>query len=218
MKKIRQIPQAERPREKLRTRGAESLSDVELLAVLLGCGTRGHDVLAVSSRILDLSDRTEDLNFDRLLQVDGVGPAKATLLAAALEFARRKIQPAGFKIRLAEDILPLVLHYADRKQEYFFCITLNGAHEVIATRVISVGLVNSTQVHPREVFADAITDRAVAVVVAHNHPSGNLTPSRQDIQATKSLQRAASTLGIQLLDHVIFDSTGYYSFKESNLL
>ena len=110
--------------------------------------------------------------------------------------------------------MPLVSHLADRKQEHFICISLNGAHEVIASRVITIGLVNATQVHPREVFCDPICDRASAVIVAHNHPSGQLEPSNADRLVTKNLKEAGELLGIRLLDHVIFSSAGFYSFAD----
>ena len=107
---------------------------------------------------------------------------------------------------------------ADRKQEHFLCISLNGAYEVIAVRTVSVGLVNKTQVHPREVYADPLTDRATAIIVAHNHPTGSLTPSKDDIIITRQLKSAGETLGIRLLDHIIFGHKGYYSFQESDRL
>ena len=146
------------------------------------------------------------------------GPAKATLISAALEFSRRRIKPEGFKISFPTDVLPLIRHMADRKQEYFLCISLNGANEVLATRTISIGLVNQTQAHPREVFADPITDRASAIIVAHNHPSGSLTPSKQDMEITQRLKAAGQTLGIRLFDHIIFNHNGYYSFLENKEL
>ena len=118
-------------------------------------------------------------------------------------------------ISFPPDVLPLIRHYADRKQEHFLCISLNGAKEVIATRTVSVGLVNKTQVHPREVFADPITDRASAVIVAHNHPSGALTPSKEDFEVTRQLKKAGETLGIRLLDHIIFNHNSYYNFLEN---
>ena len=105
-------------------------------------------------------------------------------------------------------------HYADRRQEHFICVSVNGANEVIATRVVSVGLVNKTQVHPREVFADPITDRASSIIVAHNHPVGDLTPSKVDIEITKQLKSAGEILGIRVLDHIIFNEKGYCSLLE----
>jgi DNA repair protein RadC len=219
MKKISDIPKRERPREKLLERGAAALSDLELMAVLVGKGTKGRDVMSVAERILKTLDASQGkLSMKELQKIEGVGPAKATLIAAALEFARRRIRPEGLKISFPPDVLPLIRHYGDRKQEYFICISLNGANEVIAHRVVSVGLVNKTQVHPREVFADPITDRASAIIVAHNHPSGGIAPSKEDIEITSQLKAAGETLGIKLLDHIIFNQKVYYSFLEKGLL
>jgi DNA repair protein RadC len=218
-KKITDIPKFDRPREKLQLKGAESLSDLELLAILLGSGTKKHDVMALASRILKVIDQTggrADVN--ALQQIEGVGSAKAALIAAALEFARRRIRPEGTKISSPADVLPLISHFADRKQEHFICLSLNGANEVIISRVVSVGLVNKTQVHPREVFSDPITDRATSIIVAHNHPAGSLTPSKEDVEITKQLKSAGKTLGIRLLDHIIFNHKGYYSFQENGNL
>lgn len=215
MKKLRDIPQSDRPREKLQEKGAEALSDLELMAVILGSGTKAHDVMTVAGKILKTLDgnkaavRVEDLQ-----DVEGVGLAKATLIAAALEFSRRRIRPEGLKISFPADVLPLIQNYADRKQEHFICIAINGANEVIKSRVVSVGLVNKTQVHPREVFADPITDRASGIIVAHNHPAGTLMPSNEDIEITKQLKSAGDILGVRLLDHIIFNHKGYYSLLE----
>lgn len=214
-KRITDMPKSERPRERLLAKGPGALSDTELMAVLLGKGTKGHDVLSVAEKIIGAIDPCgAALNMEALRKIEGVGPAKAALIAAALEFSRRRIRPEGTKISTPCDVLPLLLHYADRKQEYFICISLNGANEIIAHRVVSVGLVNKTQVHPREVYADPITDRAAAIIVAHNHPSGSLTPSREDRTITEQLKAAGDTLGISFLDHIIFGRKGYWSFLE----
>jgi DNA repair protein RadC len=214
MKKLKDLSESDRPREKLQAKGPEALSDLELLASLLGTGTRDSDVLTVAGRILKAIDGGNDqVSLDKLQEIEGVGPAKA-----ALEFARRRIRPEGLRISFPPDALPLIRHFADRRQEHFICVSLNGANEVIATRVVSVGLVDKTQVHPREVFADPITDRASAVIVAHNHPSGSLEPSREDHDITARLKSAGEILGIRLLDHIVFNQRGYYSFLEKGLL
>ena len=216
---IKNMPECERPREKLFAKGAEVLSDHELMAILLGSGTKGHDVMNVAARILKVLDgNPKQTSLEELQKIEGVGPAKATLIAAALEFARRRIRPEGLKISFPADVLPLIQNYADRKQEHFFCISINGANEVIKSRVVSVGLVNKTQVHPREVFADPITDRASAVIVAHNHPAGELTPSTEDKEITAQLKAAGEILGIRLLEHIIFNHKGYFSFLENGEL
>jgi len=219
MKKIKDLSKSERPREKLQAKGAEAMSDIELLAILLGSGTKNHDVLTVAGRILkSLDGQNEKLSIEALQKIEGVGPAKATLLAAALEFSRRRIRPEGTRISFPPDVLPLIRHFADRKQEHFICVSLNGANEVITCRVVSVGLVNQSQVHPREVFADPITDRASAVIVAHNHPSVSLEPSREDLEITRQLKAAGEILGIRLLDHIVFNQRGYYSLIEHNCI
>jgi DNA repair protein RadC len=219
VKKIREIPESDRPREKLIRSGPGSLSDAELMAILLGRGTEGHDVMSVAEHILKAIESDHgDVNVEALQNIAGVGPAKATLIAAALEFARRRIRPEGLRITFPADVLPLIMNYADRKQEHFLCVSINGANEVIATRVISVGLANKSQVHPREVFADAISDRASAIIVAHNHPSGPLVPSKEDIDVTSRLKSAGDLLGIKLLDHIIFNAKGHYSFLEHHEL
>lgn len=140
--------------------------------------------------------------------IDGIGTAKAVSIAAAFEFVRRRIKPEGLKIKLPADVLPLIQHYADRKQEHFLCISINGANEIMNVRVVSIGLVNKSHVHPREVFADVISERASAVIVAHNHPQGELKPSTEDKKITRQLKEAAQILGLSLLDHIIFNTKG----------
>lgn len=215
MRPIHALPVHERPREKMQRKGAQALSDVELLAVLLGSGSNGMNVMTLAQRVLRVLDANGSTpEVERLCAVPGVGPAKAALMVAAFEFIRRRIRPYDNKITLPTDVYPLIRHMADRRQEHFLSISLNGANEVIAIRTVSVGLVNRALVHPREVFADPITDRAAAVIVAHNHPSGNLTPSCDDLAITRRLKRAGQTLGISLLDHLIFNASAYYSLLE----
>lgn len=210
------IPKHERPREKLLARGARALSDQELLAILIGKGTLGMDVMTLAGKLVKVVDEKGlELHPDDLVQFDGVGAAKATLILAAIEFARRRIKPEGTTIETPADLLPLIRHYADRKQEHFISASINGANEVMNIRVVSIGLVDRTSVHPREVFADALTDRASGVIVAHNHPAGSLEPSVWDVDITKLLKAAGEVVGVALLDHIIFNRTGYYSFLES---
>jgi DNA repair protein RadC len=204
-----------RPREKLARQGARSLSDQELLAVMLGSGTRGMPVHALAGRVLPLlEDPVEDLNISALQKVAGIGPSKAYLLAAALEFARRRIRPEGIRISGARDVLPLVNHLLDRPQEHVLTISLSGAHEVLRVRTVSIGLLTSCPVHPREVFVGPICDHAYSVILAHNHPSGDPTPSEEDRKVTRQIKAAAATLGLRLLDHIIFARRGYFSFQE----
>ena len=188
-KTIDQIPEDDRPREKLLRKGARALSDQELLAILLGMGSPGMDVMTLAGKLAHLIDEKGlEVKADDLKRFAGVGDAKATLILAAIEFARRRIKPEGARIETPADLLPHVRHFADRKQEHFLCATINGANEILNIRVVSIGLVDRTPVHPREVYADAVSDRASAVIVAHNHPSGGLEPSQSDIGITDQLK------------------------------
>ena len=219
MKTISEIPLSDRPREKLLQNGASYLSDEELLAILLGSGTKECDVMALSSKLLKLLDsKNGDIQIDELTKIGGIGTAKAALLSASLEFTRRRIHPEGTRIKTPADVFQILSYLGTRKQEHFICISLNGAHEVITSRIVTVGLVNASQIHPREVFADAITDRACSVIVAHNHPSGELTPSKEEIDVTRKLKDASVILGIQLLDHIVFSAKGYVSLKEKGTI
>ena len=219
MKKIKELPINERPREKLLKQGASCLSDKELLAIILGKGTPKVGVLSLSRKIVKIIDE-KGLSFSAhdITSINGIGPAKATSIAAAFEFVRRRIKPEGLKIRFPADVLPLIQHYADRKQEHFLCVSINGANEVMSVRIVSIGLINKSHVHPREVFADVISERASAVIVAHNHPHGGLVPSNEDRKITKQLKEAAKILGLSFLDHIIFNTKGYYSFAEKDEL
>ena len=218
-KRIDQIPQHDRPREKLVAKGAGALNDQELLAVLLGKGTARMDVMTLAANLVRVVDaKGLSLRADDLMAFDGIGEAKATLVLAAIEFARRRIKPEGLKIGTPADVLPLIQHFADRKQEHFLSVTINGANEVLNVRVVSIGLIDRSPVHPREVFADALTDRASGIIVAHNHPAGGLEPSLSDIDATKQIKQAGDIIGIELLDHIIFNRKGYFSFLEEGRL
>jgi len=219
LKSIKDIPDFDKPREKLAHKGAAALSDAELLAVILGSGVKGKDVFKVARDILRLyNNGTGNIGIHDLTAVQGIGFAKACQIMASFEFARRRLSKQNHVIQKAEDILPFISHIADKKQEYFLCISLNGANEVIEKRVITVGLLNSNQVHPREVFVDAISDRAAYVILAHNHPSGSLKVSADDITTTKQLIESGKILGITVLDHIIITKNGYLSFKEKGLL
>ncbi|MEF8728800.1 MAG: DNA repair protein RadC [Accumulibacter sp.] len=216
---IQQMPEADRPREKLLRKGAAALSDRELLAILVGKGTLGMDVMTLAGKLARVIDEKGlSVSAEDLTQFAGIGDAKSTLILAAIEFARRRIKPEGAKIETPADLLPHVRHFADRKQEHFLCASINGANEILNVRVVSIGLIDRSPVHPREVFADALTDRASGVIVAHNHPSGGLEPSPSDIRITAQLKAAGDILGIVLLDHIIFNRVGYFSFLEAGRL
>lgn len=209
----------DRPREKLLAKGPGALTDQELLAVLLGKGTPQMDVMTLAGKVARAMDEKGlSVRVDDLTQFGGIGHAKAAIILAAIEFARRRIKPEGMKISTPADVLPLIRHFSDRKQEHFLSITINGVNEVLNVRVVSIGLVDRSPVHPREVFADVLADRASGIIVAHNHPAGSLEPSLADADSTHQLKQAGKILGIQLLDHIIFNRSSYYSFLESGRL
>lgn len=206
-------------RERIASEGVASLSDAELLAVLLGTGIKGKNVFSLATDVLDTLDQIASRpDTAPLKDLPGIGQAKACTIIAALELGRRFYGLKDRRIVSPRDLWPLIAHWADRKQERFICCSLNGAHEVIAARVVSIGLVNRTVVHPREVFADPLIDRACAVIVGHNHPSGRLDPSPEDMDITRRLKEAGELIGISLLDHLIFSSESFYSFVEHGLL
>jgi DNA repair protein RadC len=219
VKTIKEMPEYDRPREKLRTKGAAALSDEELVQVILGRGVEGHDVRSMSKEIAGIIQKKKTgLTETDLTAIPGMGPAKAYQLIAAFELARRHLIKEATKITKAEDVLPLLTDIASKQQEYFVCISLNGANEVIEKRVVTIGLLNHSQVHPREVFADVIADRAASVIFAHNHPSGELKPSDADLKIHEQLIQAAKILGIRVLDQIIVTRKGHLSFQENGLL
>lgn len=213
---IKEMAAAERPRERLESFSAENLSDLELLMVLLGSGGKSRPVRSIAQDLLDLLDRKQTVSRDDIDKIDGIGLAKSCVISAALELGRRQNRSARRQIITPADLYPLIRHYAGRPQEQFLAAILNGAHEVLSINVVSVGTVSRTLVHPREVFADAIASRASAVIVAHNHPSGNLNPSQEDLEITARLKKAGDLLGIRLLDHLVFSEEGYVSLLETN--
>jgi len=217
-KKIKDIPEHERPREKLLKKGPRALKDWELLAVLLGKGTVKQDVVSLAEKLVPVIDEKGlNVSIKDLVAFEGMGEAKAALVLAAMEFVRRRVKPEGIRIEAPADLLPHVRHYDDRKQDHFMCASVNGANEVINIRVVSIGLIDRSPVHPREVFADPLMDRASAIILAHNHPVGPLTPSDSDVETTKRLKDAGEVMGIIVLDHLIFNRTDYFSFLESGV-
>ena len=219
MKVIKDLPEFDRPREKLLSKGPMALSDSELLAILIGSGMKGTNALSLATKILRKVDlQSGRLNVEALEEIPGVGPAKAARIVAAYELVRRRMLRDGVRVREAKDVLPFVQQIRDKQQEYFVCLSLNGANEVIENRVVTVGLLDSNQVHPREVYADPLTDRAASIIVAHNHPSGTLEASPEDVALTDRLARAGKLLGIPLLDHIIVTKRGYLSLKQAGYL
>jgi DNA repair protein RadC len=204
------------PREKMGREGAGALTNQELLAVLFGRGQRGKDVLTLAGEVVLYLERvTETPSLPELTRIHGIGHGKACQILATLELSRRFLtRNHRARIRKAADALPCLASLRGRRQECFVVITLDGNHQVIRAHEITVGLANQSQVHPRETFACALEDRAVGIMAAHNHPSGSLDPSSEDMAITRRLAEAGRMLGIPLLDHLIVTTEGYTSLRE----
>lgn len=219
MKTIKELHNHDKPREKLVKKGVQSLKNDELLSVLLGSGIQGKDVRKLSREIVALLDSSfHTLNLEQLCNIHGLGIAKASQILASIELAKRYTSQGNKKITSAEDVYNELKPFATKQQEYFLTITLDGASHIINTRTVFIGTLNQSLVHPREVFTDAIADRAAGIIIAHNHPSGTLRASRADIQITQRLDEVSKLVGIELLDHVILARDGFYSFADEGLL
>jgi len=202
----------DRPREKLVEYGPEKLSDIELLQALIGSGNAQADVTKIARDIARVLKRDRVLTMDSLRSVKGIGPAKMTELLASFELAKRYVlEPDRPVIDSPEKAVEQLADIRDKKQEYFVCLTLDGANRLINKHVVTIGTLTASLVHPREVFALAIEDRAASIIVAHNHPSGSLTVSEADKGVTKRLNDAGDILGIDVIDHIIVSALNYVS-------
>lgn len=222
---VRDLPVSERPRERLGRLGAEALSDHELLACILGRGVAGESVLVSSRRLLAAFGSLRGIaqaSIEQLAAVHGIGPAKAAQLKAAAELARRMSPPADGRRPAMDsvDAAAAVLrpHLVDKQKEHFVALLLDNRHRLIRMSPIAVGSLSATLVHPREVFKDAIAASAAAMIVAHNHPSGDPDPSEHDVQLTQRLAQAGALLGIELLDHLILGTNGTVSLRSLGLI
>lgn len=216
-KSIKEIPQDSRPREKMKIQGVSALSDLELVCSIIGKGQKGRPVQDIAEDFLQTITSLDvtNLNPQELNQIKGMGEANSALLCASLELGRRFLSCRRKNLSRPSDIFDHLRHYGDRMQEHLICIMLNGALELLAVKVITVGLINRTVCHPREVFADAVAMRASSIILAHNHPSGNLEPSSNDLEVTESIEKAGRILGIRLMDHIVFCQDSYRSMLEN---
>ncbi|MGO4532915.1 DNA repair protein RadC [Paenibacillus sp. 2TAF8] len=222
---MRDIPQEERPRERMMEYGAGALSHTELLAILLRTGTRQESAMHMAQRILNQAGGIRslmDLTLEEMTAMRGIGQAKAVQLKAGIELGHRIAKSrlvASTSIRTprdAADILMEQLRYLQK--EHFVCLFLNSKNHIIAQETLSMGSLNASIVHPREVFRAAIKCSSASIVCAHNHPSGDPTPSPEDIQITKRLIEAGAIVGIDVLDHLVIGDGIYVSLKEKGLV
>ena len=200
-------------------KGARALKDEELISLLLHKKT-SKSSNKIAKNILCCVDKNKNEELEQKLRgIKGLEENKICTIMAAFELGRRYYAPSYEKINSPTAILPYLAHYAKRKTEHFISISLTGANEIINIRVVSIGTLMNTLVHPREVFADLILDRAASVIFAHNHPSGDVEPSPEDIDLTYRLLEASDILGIEVLDHIIFSQRGnYVSLAERGII
>ena len=223
---IKDIPLNERPRERLINKGVEYLSNEDLLAILLKTGTKENSVKVLANNILKQLDdinNLKEINLENLIKIKGIGKAKACELLAAIELGKRlnkKIDNLNqIKIYSSNSIYEYYQDkLKDKLQEYFYCVYLDTKNHIIKDKLLFIGTINESLIHPREIFKEAYLLSASGIICIHNHPSGNVNPSNNDIIMTKQLVEVGKILGIKVLDHIIIGKNNYYSFNDNNLV
>lgn len=221
---IKSLPDQDKPRERLRRLGADALSSTELLAVILGCGTRGFSVLELSKELVSHFGGLRNLaeaTIEELLQIKGLGVAQAIKLKAAFSIGKRAYHPTQrrrYRVQSPEH----AYHYvkdslANETKEVLVSLLLDTKGYVITQKIVSIGTLSHTLAHPREVFFDAVRHKAASLVLAHNHPSGDPTPSKHDLEMTGQLIKAGELMGIPLQDHLIIGSRSFVSLREAGV-
>ena len=222
---IHDLPPGERPRERMQRHGAEALSTAELIAALIGSGSQGESVLLTSQKLISHFGNLQNIaqaSIEELSAIKGIGGAKATQIKAAFELGRRLEDPDYYTkdspVQSPEQAYKSVQEkLKGKKKEHFYVLCLDTRNRVCNKLQVSMGNLDSSIVHPREVFKDAISSLAASVIFVHNHPSGDLEPSSEDVNLTKRLVEAGELLGIPVLDHIIVSDRGYTSMKSRNL-
>lgn len=220
--KIKDLPKEERPIERLIDKGSEYLSNEELLSILIRTGTKECSAKQLASMVLSVTDgNLNDINYQMLKNIKGLGDGKCASILAAIELGKRnnkkvksinnvKITSCDLVYKYYKDI------FNDKKQEYFYCIYLDSNKVVIKEKLLFIGTLDYSLVHPREVFKEAYSVSASSIICIHNHPSGNVFPSRNDIDITNKLVEIGNLFGIKVIDHIIIGGEKYYSFLENN--
>lgn len=224
--KMKEIPENERPRERFLYHDIAEISNEELVAILLKTGTKGENVKSIATTILSLTENLDDLstlNVSMLTKIKGVGKVKAVTFLAAIELGKRINQSKSVIQNQVFNNSLLVYEYyknilINKKQEYFYCIYLDNRKRMIKEKLLFIGTITHSTIHPREIFKEACLLSATAFICIHNHPSGNPEPSKADIEFTKNIQKLGMQMGIPIIDHIIVAAEGYYSFFENNQL
>lgn len=220
-KKIADIPKTERPREKLIKYGPEKLSSSELLAIILRSGQKGENAINLAKKILRKfsSKKLPNIEFKDLVTQLGLGESKACSIIASFELSKRLLKEKKSTLILShKEVWQEMKDIREKNKEHVVIFYLDSKNQIIKRSIISIGTVNASMVHPREVYEAAISHNATQIIIAHNHPSGDLTPSPEDIQVTKRLSEAGKILGIELLDHIIVTKDHFLSLKKENFM
>ena len=223
MAKIKDLPEADRPREKLIKKGTQNLKDEELLAILLRTGREGKNVLELARQVLTKypKKRLLKMQYEDLIKIKGINSAKACTILAAIELVKRalKIGEATLPIiHSTKDVIAQSVYLRDKTREHLMGIYLNARNEMVFKKPIFIGTLNANLVHPREIFNEALKQNAASVILVHNHPSGDAEPSQDDLEITKRILEAGKIMGIDVLDHVIITKNKVFSFKEKGLI
>jgi len=222
---VHDLPREERPRERLKRLGAEALSAQELLAVIISRGSPNKSVINIAQDLLTKFGNINAISqatIEQLTEIDGIGPARATQIKACFELGKRQeLEPElkDLSIENPKDVVDYIRKdIKDKAKEHFKLISLDARNKIICISNISVGTLNASLVHPREVFEEAITHNSASVILVHNHPSGDPEPSDDDLKMTKRLKESGNILGIEVLDHIIIGKNNYYSFKDKKFI
>ncbi|HBT59872.1 MAG TPA: hypothetical protein DEA45_03500 [Acholeplasmataceae bacterium] len=218
---IKEMPKEERPRERLQIYGVDALANYELLALILQSGSKEESVIELSKRVLYKLDDLKELfkiSYEELVQIRGIGPAKASILTACVELSKRIYQAEKESNPVISSPREAYLYLKDEleslEQEHFVCLYLDTKNRIIAKKVLFIGTLNQSLVHPREIFKHAVKYAAASIILSHNHPSGDSTPSKADLQVQQLLENGSKLMAIQIIDHVIIGKDEYYSLRE----
>jgi DNA repair protein RadC len=223
MAKIKDLPEVDRPREKLIKRGSQNLKDEELLAILLGSGTKEKSALDLAKEILKKFSKKkfQKLKYEDLIKIKGINSAKTCVILAAIEFTKRILKVGEEtlpKIESVKDVVAQFSYLREKQREHLAALYLNARNEVVFKKHLFVGTLDANICHPREVFKYALEKNAASIILVHNHPSGDPEPSKADLEITKRIQEAGKIMGIDVLDHIIITRTKAFSFKEKKLI
>jgi len=221
--KIKEMKEELRPREKLLNNGVESLSIDELIAIILKTGSKSKSVKDLSLEVVNLVDNLEDIKIESLTNIKGIGKVKAIELIASIELGKRIFLNKNNETRkryknsksIYEDMKYL---FYNKKQEYFYCLYFNNRNELIERKLLFMGTINRSIVHPREIFKEAYLQSASGIICMHNHPTGDITPSKEDVYFTKNLVELGKMNDIRILDHIIVSDNDYYSFNDNGII